>query len=76
MIEKVIHWLKQGLGSFERDDVEDSMQQLIDIRKNMHNLGALKSTDEVGMRSISWKQQIGAKRGAMPDILQGLIGSC
>ena len=51
------------------------MQQLADLKKKLYSLGASSTTSEVEIGSTSRKQQIGAKRGAMLEISQELIGS-
>ena len=43
---------------------------MVGLRKKVYGLGAPKSTNEVGIGSISRKQQIGAKRGATINISQ------
>ena len=71
--EEAIQWLNQGLGSFIKVIVEDCMQQMANLRKKVYSLGAPKSTNDLETRSISWTQQIGAKRGETLDISQELI---
>ena len=74
-LQRVVQWLTQGLGSFNKVVVEDCLQQLADIRKKLHNLGALLITIILETRSISRNQQIGVKRRATLDISQELIGN-
>ena len=72
---KVVLWVKQGLGSFNKVVVVDCLQQLVYPRKKLHNLGASLTTNILETRSISHKPQTSAKRRTMLDISQELIGS-
>ena len=51
-------------------------QLMVDLGKEfLLSIGASATTNMASRGSISQKQQIGAKRGATPNILQELIGS-
>ena len=52
MTWKTIQWLENVLGSFDTV-VDDCMQQLVDLRKKLYNLGAPKSTNVVETGPIS-----------------------
>ena len=45
---KGVQWLEKGLGSFDKDVVEDCMHALIDLTKKIHHFGAPKPINEVG----------------------------
>ena len=69
-MRKLFNGPDKGLRSFDRVAIEDCLQQMVEWRKNVYDLGAPKSTNEEGAGSISRKQQIGVKRGEAINISQ------
>ena len=68
--------LEQGWGAMNSAALERCCQLMVDFRKELLlSMGASATTNMASGGSISPKQQIGTKRGAMPNISQELIGS-
>ena len=68
--------LEQGWGAMNSAALERCCQLMVDFRKELLlSMGASATTNMASRGSISPKQQIGTKRGAMPNISQELIGS-
>ena len=66
---KALQLLEQGWGALNSAARERCRQLMVDFRKELLlSMGALTTTNMPLGGSISRKQQLGAKRGAMPNI--------
>ena len=73
---EALQLLEQGWGAMNSAALERCRQLMVDFRKELLlSMGASTTTNMASRGSISRKQQLSAKRGAMPNISQELIGS-